>query len=191
MTLIEARRPRPRDRALLDALESVGVSPFTGLVWRSVREGRDPLTCGRPGGRWDDGTFDVLYTSESRRGAIAERRFHLLQGQPIPPSRVRYELFELRVSLAAVFHFPDVDAFARVGMPLPRYGELSYVDREREYPQSQDIGEACAFLGADGLRVPSARDTSESNLVVFCRTEVDIAVVRKYGLVDFSDGSGQ
>ena len=188
MTRFGTRRPRPRDQALLDALESVGVSPFAGLVWRSVHEGHDPLACGRPGGRWDDGTFDVLYTSESRRGAIAERRFHLLQGQPVPPSRVRYELFELRVSLAAVARFPNLEEFARVGIPLPGYGELSYVDREREYPRSQDIAEACAFLGADGLRVPSARDTSESNLVVFCEqsTEIDIAVVRTHGLVDFS-----
>lgn len=188
MTVTGTSPPKPRDQALLDALESFGLSPYRGVVWRSVREGHDPLTCGRPGGRWDDGTFDVLYTSESRRGAIAERRFHLFQGQPIPPSRIRYELFELRVSLAAVVHFPNLDEFARVGIPLTRYGELSYVDREREYPRSQDVAEACAFLGADGLRAPSARDTSESNLVVFCEqnTEVDIVVERRHGVVDLT-----
>ena len=41
-----------------------------------------------------DGPLDVLYTSETREAAIAERRFHLYQGQPFPPSRVRYELYE-------------------------------------------------------------------------------------------------
>lgn len=188
MIPIDPRRAKPRDQAVLDALESVGTSPFAGTVWRSVRTGHNPVTCGRPGGRWDDGTFDVLYTSESRRGAMAERRFHLLQGQPVPPSRIRYELFELRVNLAAVVHFPNLDAFDCAGIPLPAYGDLSYVDRKREYPRSQDIAEACAFLGADGLRVPSARDTTESNLVVFCEqpTGADIVIARTHGLVDLS-----
>ncbi len=180
-------RPRPRDQALLDALEAISISPFGGVVWRSVREGHSPLSCGRPGGRWDDGTFDVLYTSESHRGAIAERRFHLYQGQPIPPSKLRYEMFELRVTLDAVICFSDVDELARLGIPLAGYGELSYAEREREYPRSQDVGEACAFLGADGLRVPSARARSESNLVVFCEqpSVPRVELVCSHGLVDF------
>ena len=73
---------RIRDRLLLDALESLVRAPYEGTVWRSVREGRDPLACWRSGGRWDDGTLDVLYTSENRKTAIADRRFHLYQGQP-------------------------------------------------------------------------------------------------------------
>ena len=72
--------PQIRDQRLLDALESVAQEPYEGIVWRSVKEGRDPLTCSRSGGRWDDGTFDVLYTSETRAAAIAERRYHLYQG---------------------------------------------------------------------------------------------------------------
>lgn len=161
--------------------------PFKGTVWRSVRAGRDPLVCGRPGGRWDDSTFDVLYTSETRQGAFAERRFHLYQGQPIPPSRVRYEMFELRVSHEAVMRFPDLAALADVGLAVGQFGELSYVEREREYPRSQEVAEACAFLGADGMRVPCARDPSQSNLVVFCEqsTRMSRAVVRSHGLVNF------
>ena len=163
------------------------MAPFSGNVWRSVRAGRDPLVCGRPGGRWDERTFDVLYTSETREGAVAERRFHLYQGQPIPPSRVRYELFELHASLDAVMRFPDLEALLAVGLAVGRYGELSYVEREREYPRSQEIAEACAFLGADGVRVPSARDLAEGNLVVFCEqpTRMTKTMVRSHGLVDF------
>ena len=59
-----------RDQRLLDALEKVPRAPYAGTVWRSVREGADPLVCWRSGGRWDDRTFDVLYTSESREVAI-------------------------------------------------------------------------------------------------------------------------
>lgn len=182
---------RIRDQSLLDALEAVPTVQFEANVWRSVRFGQDPLVCGRPGGRWDDGTLDVLYTSETKEGAIAERRFHLYQGQPFPPSKVRYELFELWVSLKAVMHFPSLDALAEIGLPVEGYGRLSYLERQREYPGSQEVAETCAFLGADGLRVPSARDVNQSNLIVFCEqaTEMEKTIVRSHGTVDFT-GAG-
>lgn len=178
---------RIRDRRLLDALEAVAQAPWAGTVWRSVREGRDPLACWRSGGRWDDGSLDVLYTSESREAAIAERRFHLYRGQPIPPSRVRYELYELRVSLEAVMRFSDPAALAAVGMETARYGRLSYLERQRETPRSQEIAEACAFIGADGLLVPSAREPASNTLIVFCEqeTRIETEVVRNHGAIGF------
>lgn len=180
-------RRRIRDPRLLDALEAVGQAPYAGTVWRSVREGRDPLACWRSGGRWDDGTLDVLYTSETREAAIAERRFHLYRGQPIPPSRVRYELYELRVSLEAAIRFPDLEALSAIGLDTALYGRLSYLELQREYPRPQEIAEACAFLGADGLLVPSAREPASNNLIVFCEqdTEIEKEVVRNHGVVDF------
>ncbi len=188
MTPTGRRRPGGiRDQSLLDLIEAVPTAPFEGPVWRSVRAGWDPLVCGRPGGRWDDGTLDVLYTSETREGAVAERRFHLYQGQPFPPSRVRYELFELWISLRSVVRFATVEALVEVGLSAEGYGRLSYVEREREYPRSQEVAEACAFLGADGMRVPSARDVTQSNLIVFCEqaTGIEKRIVRSHGLVDF------
>ena len=178
---------RIRDQRLLDALERSDRTPYAGRVWRSVREGRDPLTCWRSGGRWDDGTLDVLYTSETRAAAVAERRFHLYQGQPLPPSKVRYELFELRVSLEAVVRLPNLDSLTSIGFDVAPFGQLSYLQREREYPRSQETAEACAFLGADGLLVPSARETSSSNLTVFCaqETPVDMEVVANHGYLKF------
>ena len=178
---------RIRDQRLLDALEQCERAPYAGRVWRSVREGRDPLACWRVGGRWDDGTLDVLYTSETRTAAVAERRFHLYQGQPLPPSKVRYELYKLKVSLLAVVHFPDLDSLAAIGFDVGSFGQLSYVEREREYPRSQEIAEACAFLGADGLLVPSAREKSSNNLIVFCEQDSPIAmsVVANHGYVEF------
>ena len=176
-----------RDQRLLDTLEQSDRTPYAGKVWRSVREGRDPLTCWRAGGRWDDVTLDVLYTSDTKTAAVAERRFHLYQGQPLPPSRARYELFELRVSLEAVVRFPDLDSLASIGFDLGSFGQLSYLEREREYPRSQEIAETCAFLGADGLLVPSARKTSSNNLIVFCEqeTRVDMEVVANHGFLTF------
>jgi hypothetical protein len=173
-----------RDQALLDALEKVRQQPYGGTVWRSVREGRDPLTCWRSGGRWDDG-IDVLYTSETRDAALAERRFHLYQGQPIPPSKVRYELFELRVSLEAVMVFAPADRLKAIGLDMGRYGQASYLERDQEYPRSQEIAEACSFLGADGILVPSARDLRSNNLIVFCdqATRIEKLIIRNHGVV--------
>ena len=144
---------RIRDQRLLDALERSDRAPYGGRVWRSVREGRDPLTCWRAGGRWDDGTFDVLYTSETSAAAVAERRFHLYQGQPLPPSKVRYELFELRVFLKTVVRFPDLDSLASIGFGVGSFGQLSYLQREREYPA----------LAGDrrGVRVPGIRRSAD------------------------------
>lgn len=182
-----SKRHRPiRDQALLDALEEVRQQPYSGTVWRSVREGRDPLACWRSGGRWDDGSIDVLYTSETRDAALAERRFHLYQGQPIPPSKVRYELFELRVSLEAVMAFVPADRLTAIGLDMGRYGQLSYLEREQEYPRSQEIAEACSFLGADGILVPSARDLQSNNLIVFCDqdTRIEKEIIRNHGVVN-------
>ena len=75
-------KPR-RDNALIDALEAIEPVVFSGTVWRLVRDGRNPLQCSASGGRWDDGSFDVLYTSMSRDGSLAEMRFHLMRGQPV------------------------------------------------------------------------------------------------------------
>ena len=117
--------------------------------------------------RWgsDDGAFDVLYTSETRQAAIEERRFQLLQGQPIPPSKVRYELFELRISLEAVIRFQTLNHLSALQLDIQSYGKLSFPGQSKEYPRSQEIAEACSFLGADGILVPRARTSDSKKLV--------------------------
>jgi len=180
--------PAPiRDSALLDTLERLRQAPFAGTVWRSVREGRDPADCWQAGGRWDDCSFDVLYSSTNRDGAIAERRFHLFRGQPLPPSKVRYEMFELRVQLTAVIVFPDLKALQATGMNTVGYGLASYADKAAEYPRPQEVAEACFFLGADGILVAGARHASQ-NLIVFRGqdTALEIETVRSHGLLAWS-----
>lgn len=162
--------PAIRDKDLLDALESKDREEFSGTVWRSVKQGRYAEECGRSGGRWDDRQFDVLYTSLSENGAIAERRFHLFRGQPFPPSKIQYELFQLHVELKFTITFKSLEELNAVGMNTTHYGAASYVDRAGEYPRSQEVAEACFFLGADGIIVPNARHDS-LNLIVFCDQE--------------------
>ncbi len=83
--------------------------------------------------------------------------------------------------------FPDLEALSSIGFDTAHYGQLSYLEREKEYPRSQEV-EACSFLGADGLLVPSARVPPSNNLIVFCEQETRIVkeVVRSHGVVDLN-----
>lgn len=184
--MIQTRRRR--DNALIDAIEAHTPVTFDGTVWRVVREGRSPLICSRAGGRWDDGTFDVLYTSQERDGAIAEMYFHLRRGQPVFPSQVRFGIHELDVSLARALKLVDLAAMAALGLNTDHYGQLSYDRVSNEYPRSQDIAEAARFLEFDGLIVPSAR-WSCMNVVLFCDIVPPDAmeVVTDHGIIDWAD----
>ena len=178
--------PPIRDNAILDALVRLPQSPYERNVWRSIGTGKAPTNCWRSGGRWDDKTFDVLYTSEAKKGAIEERRFHLFMGQPIAPSKLKYVLYELSVLLQKVIALPDIPSLQAIGMDTRNYRKASYSNKDDEYPPSQAIAEACFFLGADGLLVPSARHESK-NLVVFCEqdTKKEINIVANHGVIKF------
>ena len=90
-----------------------------------------------------------------------------MRGQPIFPSQVRYRLHELNIALARSLRLLDLDALAALALDTARYGQLSWQEKNAEYPRSQDVAEAAHFLDYDGLIVPSARHAS-LNVVVFC-----------------------
>lgn len=177
---------RVRDNALLDALEAAESQAYHGAAWRVSRAGRDPLQCSSAGGRWDDRSFDVLYTALERDGAIAELHYHLSRGQPVIPSRVDYRLYELGVALPRVLTLPTLGHLEALGYDIGRFGQLSYDDLHTEYPRTQDIAEAAHFLDYGGLLVPSARWDGR-NLVVFCDQVAPDAmeVARDHGAVDW------
>ena len=177
-----------RDNNLIDAIEAIDPLSFSGTVWRVTREGRDPTQCSRSGGRWDDGTFDVLYTSAERAGAISEMKFHIMRGQPVIPSLVSYKLYSLEISLDRALKLLDMNALNEVGFDASRFGQLSYEDKDAEYPRSQDIAEVAHFLEYDGLVVPCARHEC-LNVVVFCdRVPPDGIIMQKdHGSVDWDE----
>lgn len=177
----------PRDNHLLDAVEALPREAWSGPVWRVVREGRDPTQCSAVGGRWDDRSFEVLYTSTHADGARAEMFFHLSRGQPVIPSQVRYGLHELRVVLDACVSIASLEVLAGLGLKTSGFGQLSYSERQLEYPRTQEVAEAAHFHGRDGLFVPSAR-SAHPNLVVFCGVAGPAAVEieRDHGTVDWN-----
>jgi len=175
-----------RDNRLLDALENIPPETFAGRGWRIVRDGRDPVQCSAVGGRWDDRTFDVLYTSSSADGALAEMYFHLRRGQPVMPSQVHYRLFELSIRLSSSLRVASLVELSSLGLQTASFGQLSYAEREQEYPRTQEIAEAAQFIGRDGIIVPSAR-SQWPNIVVFCDPAGPeaVEVVKDHGLVDW------
>lgn len=179
-----ANKHRIRDSALIDALEAAPATLFDGTVWRVVRGGRDVLQGSAYGGRWDDTTFEVLYTSEKADGAIAEIYFHLSRGQPVIPSKVTYYLYEIRVTIRRALVLSDLAALAELGVDTARFGSLSYAERVQEYPRPQEIAETAYFVGFDGLVVPSARFDCR-NVVLFCDRipPESIEVVRDHGAI--------
>jgi RES domain-containing protein len=164
LTLTGGRPPRPQ--ALLDAIEAESLVPYRGPAWRVVTDGSDVLRPSRAGGRWDDGTFDVLYTSTDRDGALAESYFHATGAQPLPPSKPVKRLFELAVELDRVLDLTADGKLAALGVNMAAYGRLSYLKRTSEYPSLQQIGEAAFFYGYEAILVPNARWPA-SNVVVF------------------------
>lgn len=159
-------RRKARDAELIDALEELPKEKFDGPVWRVVRAGRDPVSGSSPGGRWDDGSFDVLYTSAEATGALAETYFHLTRGQPVFPSVMEFRLFELRVALDRALRLADMAALESLGVGAAEYGTLDYARRQEEYRRTQEISEVAHFLNFDGLIVPSAQWAC-ANVVLF------------------------
>lgn len=183
----------PRDRDLIDTLDAMDVKPFSGTVWRVRREGHDPTIFYSGGNRWDDGSFDVLYTAMDRDGALAEMRFHLSRGQPVIPSKVRYVLHELAVEVPGVIDITDWAFLERFGVGKAGFGKMPYLSRETEYTACQRIGEAIHFLGSDdpgdpsGFIVPNARREGRNLVLLGDYMPFDnVTHIKDYGVIDWS-----
>jgi hypothetical protein len=151
--------PRPaRDLQLLDTIDAFRREPLDAEVWRVVRDGRDPLLGSPSLSRWCNGTFDILYASLERDGAVAEIHA-LLSMQPVFPSKIQWFAHKLRISTAETLKLSDLPTLARLGVDVDRYAD-------RNYARTQPIADAAYFLGFDGLIAPNAR-WSCLNLVLF------------------------
>jgi RES domain-containing protein len=175
-----------RDVRLIDAIEPIPGLAKSLTVWRACVEGRDPTRCSASGGRWDDGTFDVLYTSAERDGAIAEAYFYARRGQPVIPSKIRIHLHELKVDFHSLLDLSDLSKIESLGVDTTRFGNLVYGRHRTEYSRTQQIGEVAQFLDFEGLSVPSARYDC-ANMVLFCEkiSPSRVAAVKDHGPIDW------
>jgi hypothetical protein len=139
----------PRDSGLLDALAVLAGTLYDGTAWRVTREGHVPTLCSAVGGRWDDRTFDVLYTSTKADGAIEEMYFHLNRGQPVIPSQVIYHLYQRTIRLTSCLRL-SVEALRSLGLQTGIFGQLSYFERHQEYPAPKRLPRPPTFSVAMG-----------------------------------------
>ena len=177
---------KPRISELIDALEASEKTIFDGPVWRVARARRDSLVGSRPKVRWDNGSFDVLYTSLEADGAMAEMYFHLLRGQPVFPSRMEFTLTEISLSLKGALKLADMNALASLGVDATNFGRAHYARRLNEYTRTQEIAETAHFIGFDGMIVPNARWDC-GNVVVFTERVgmKDLSVINERTPVDW------
>jgi hypothetical protein len=153
-----ADQHNPRDIALLDALDALPRLSVERRVWRTVREGRDPLEGRKSRGRWGHDGMETLCTSFEEHGSVAEI-YALLSLQPVFPSKVEWLNHELQVAIENVASLPTLQELAELGVDIANY-------RSREYGRTQEIADAALFLGFSALVVPSARWEC-SDLVTF------------------------
>ena len=145
------------DVTLLDGLGSLPKEAFSGEAFRATPQSLDPLVPSTAGGRWaPKGDLAVLYTSLVREGALAEIAFHWGQMTPLPSKPAT--LYRLGVATQRSLRLIRAD-LADLGVSSDLYHTVAY-------HRTQEIGAAVAFLGCDGLMVPSARWNCE-NLVIF------------------------
>lgn len=111
------------------------------------------------------GETAVLYASSERDGALAELAYHWSQITPFPTKPA--VVHSLKVGVERIIRLEQAD-LKKIGVERARYGDVNY-------GRTQEIGAAAAFLGFDGLIVPSARWHCE-NLILFAN-ERDLSIM--------------
>jgi hypothetical protein len=145
------------DPRLIDLLTKLPTQTFAGDVFRATRRSLDPTTPSTSGGRWapQDGPA-VLYTSLERNGALAEIAFHWSSFNPRPTKPAIVHRLGVQSDRSLKLIRSDLDT---LGVQTEYY-------EDPNYRRTQEIGAVVAFIGCDGLIVPSARWSCE-NLILF------------------------
>ena len=172
------RDRRARDLGLLDALDAHKGVSFQGDVWRIVGDKRDVLQGYPAAARWDPGTFEVLYTSLERQGALAEIHFHLTR-QPVFPSKIKSVIHQITVRTKRTLKLADLAAIQALGVTSDTFSSL-------DYARTQEIGDAAEFLGFDGILAPSARWPCQNLILFSAKFEPDDLAVVGREVVDWA-----
>lgn len=155
-------------QSVLDALEAISTEAWEGEVWRVVFGLRSPLLANTTGARWNPPDVAALYTSLDRNTVLAELD-HLRGIQTPATRRSAYRLHRVRVRVDHLVDLRDITLLRSMG-----------VDEERlvadDHAACQQVGGAAAWLGRDGILVPSARGVGD-NLVIFVNRQAPDAAL--------------
>jgi len=144
------------------AIKALPTESFRGETFRVTPIAANPLAASVSGGRWAPAKragskTSVLYTSLERAGALAEVCSYLVLLDPLP-SVPLLKVSRLAATTSRTLRLARA-SLSDLGVDFHRYGE-------RDYSITQDIGEAVAQVGIDGLIAPSARWPCD-NLILF------------------------
>lgn len=142
---------------LLDRLQAITPSPWSGTAYRHMFGSYPPDQQNTRGARWNPPNTAAIYLSLTEAGAIAEGD-HLIAMQPARPKAAR-TVYEIQIELASVIDLTASATLESCGVTQP---ELVGIDMTA----CQTVGGATAWLEHDGLLVPSARSTA-TNLIIY------------------------
>lgn len=146
------------DERLADRLEQLAPTAWEGEVWRHVFGDVPPSKPNDRGARWNPPRLAAIYTSLGRDTVLAEAAYAI--GLQTPKPSRRRVLYRLHVKLSSVLDLSADEATLRdLGISADSLGSLNW-------EPTRVVGAAAAWLGHDGLIVPSARHTGR-NLVIF------------------------
>lgn len=145
------------DTRILDFLDDCEKIAFSGTVYRVTLREVNPVAPSLRGGRWMlPNQTAVLYTSLLEDGAIAEIAYHYARFTPPPQPIVVLHEIQVGTRKTARITRDDLEAL-----------DIDAVQLSGDDPRpTQRVGAAAAFLGFDGILVPSLRWETE-NLVIF------------------------
>jgi RES domain-containing protein len=156
------------DPNLLEALADLKPSTWSGRVWRHTFADNPPDKANGRGARWNPPGTDALYVSLDRETVLAEAE-HQIAVQPIRPKAKR-TLYQLDLELSNVLDLTDPKVLEGLGVDRAALSDM-------EFAACQRVGGTAAFLGHDGILVPSGRHAG-INLVVFVSNQQSDAELR-------------
>lgn len=145
------------DRELLGRLDELRADRWEGAVFRHMFGDYPPERENQRGARWNPAETPAIYASLTREVALAEADFQISL-QPVRPRAMR-TIYTIRVVLSSVIDLSDRTRLTALGVSAEDLAAL-------DHGACQRVGGAIAWLGHDGLLVPSAR-ADGVNLVIF------------------------
>ncbi|MEA2572692.1 MAG: hypothetical protein QOI24_4693 [Acidobacteriota bacterium] len=143
---------------MLDILQSAAISAWQGIVYRHMFGAHRPVRTNTTGARWNEPSVEAIYTSCERETALAEAEYYISL-QPLRPKAKR-TLYTLQIALGSVVDLTGEGILDKLGITRS-------VLCGDDHAPCRLIGSALNWLGHEGLLVPSARNLSGTNLVIF------------------------